>query len=206
MAGVLGLRWSEAIALRVSDLDFHKDRDRVAVARTVQEVGGRVRIADATKSEASRRTVSAPAALMEELAQHLETFRTGATPDDLVFVGERGGILRRHFLARVLKPAATRGGLPVGVRSGLDFHGLRHVATSLMVASGEHPRVTQGRLGHSNPTLTIGLYAHVPDDVDRAAADRLDELLAEGRVSDEERTRIGAREGHDPAEDETHTW
>jgi integrase len=203
VAGVLGLRWSEAIALRVSDLDFHKHR--VAVARTVQEVSGRVRIVDATKSEASRRTVSAPAALMEELAQHLETFRTGAIPDDLVFMGERGGILRPHFLARVLKPAATRAGLPVGVRSGLDFHGLRHVATSLMVASGEHPRVMQGRLGHSNPTFTIGLYAHVPDDVDRAAADRLDELLAEGRVSDEERTRIGAREGHDPAEDETHT-
>jgi integrase len=83
---------------------------------------------------------------------------------DLVFVGERGGVLRRSFLARVLKPAATRVGLAVGVRAGLDFHGLRHIATSLMVASGEHPRVMQDRLGHSNPVLTIGLYAHVPDE------------------------------------------
>lgn len=198
VAGVLGLRWSDGIALSVGDLDL--SQNRVRVARTVQEVGGRVRIVDATKSEASRRTVAAPAALMAELARHLETFRPGADADDLVFVGERGGILRRTFLARVLKPAAARAGLPVGARSGLDFHGLRHVATSLMVAGGEHPRVMQGRLGHSHPGLTIGLYAHVPDEADRAAADRLDELLAAGRVTAEERARIRAREGHDPTD------
>ena len=46
-----------------------------------------------------------------------------------------------------------------------------------MVATGEHPRVTQARLGHATPHLTLGLYAHVPDDADRAAADRLETLL-----------------------------
>jgi site-specific recombinase XerD len=41
---------------------------------------------------------------------------------------------------------------PAGERAGLDpaltFHGLCHVAASLMVEQGEHPRVIQGRLGH----------------------------------------------------------
>ena len=202
LAGVLGLRWSEAIALRVGDLDF--DENRVRIVRTVQEVSGRIKIVDATKSSASRRTMAAPTPLMQELAEHLDAFRPDAASGDLVFVGERGGVLRRSFLARVLKPAATRVGLAVGVRAGLDFHGLRHIATSLMVASGEHPRVMQGRLGHSNPVLTIGLYAHVPDDVDRAAADRLGRLLYDGRLSDEERARIRARGGHGPRDDEPH--
>jgi hypothetical protein len=53
--------------------------------------------------------------------------------------------------------------------------------------------------------LTIGLYAHVPDDVDRAAADRLGKLLHDGRVSAEERAGIRARGGHDPQDDEAHT-
>jgi integrase len=203
LAGVLGLRWSEAIALRVGDLDF--DENRVRIVRTVQEVSGRIKIVDATKSSASRRTMAAPTPPMQELAEHLDAFRPDAASGDLVFVGERGGVLRRSFLARVLKPAATRVGLAVGVRAGLDFHGLRHIATSLMVASGEHPRVMQGRLGHSNPVLTIGLYAHVPDDVDRAAADRLGRLLDDGRLSDEERARIRARGGHDPRDDGPHT-
>jgi integrase len=117
-----------------------------------------------------------------KVAEHLDSFRPVAASGDLVFVCERGGALPRSLLARVLKPAATRVGLAVGVRAGLDFHGLRHIATSLMVASREHPRVMQGRLGHSNPVLTIGLYAHVPDDVDRAAADRLGRLLDDARV------------------------
>lgn len=38
-----------------------------------------------------------------------------------------------------------------------------------MVATGEHPKVMQSRLGHATPNLTPGLYAHVSDDVDRAA-------------------------------------
>jgi hypothetical protein len=50
--------------------------------------------------------------------------RAGTHPDNLnalVFVGERGGVLRRTFLARVLKPAATRVGLAVGLRAGLEL-------------------------------------------------------------------------------------
>jgi integrase len=119
LAGVLGLRWSEAIALRVGDLDF--DENRVRIVRTVQEVSGRIKIVDATKSSASRRTMAAPTPPMQELAEHLDAFRPDAASGDLVFVGERGGVLRRSFLARVLKPAATRVGLAVGVRAGLDF-------------------------------------------------------------------------------------
>jgi len=66
VAGVLGLRRSEAIALRVGDLDF--DENRVRVVRTVQEVGGRTKIVDATKSVASRRTRAAPTPVMQEVA------------------------------------------------------------------------------------------------------------------------------------------
>jgi integrase len=73
VAGVLGLRRSEAIALRGSDLDF--DENRVRVVRTVQEVSGRIKIVDATKSVASRRTLAAPMPLMQELAEHLDAFR-----------------------------------------------------------------------------------------------------------------------------------
>jgi hypothetical protein len=94
--------------LRVGDLDF--DENRVSVVRTVQGVSGRIRMVDATKSSASRRTMAAPTPLMQELAEHLDAFRPGAGSGDLVFVGARGGILRRSFLARVLKPAATRVG------------------------------------------------------------------------------------------------
>lgn len=68
----------------------------------------------------------------------------------------------------------------VGIDDALTFHGLRHVATSLMVASGEHPRVIQARLGHADPALSMGLYAHVPDELDRRAAHHLHEMFTAG--------------------------
>jgi integrase len=176
-AGILGLRWSEAIGIRVKDIDFL--RRRLSIRQTIEEVAGTVTIVEATKTEAGRRTMAVPSMLVDELARHLAEHRRGADGDDLVFLGPRGGILRRHFLARILKPAAAAVGLPVGKREGLDFHGLRHSATSMMVATGEHPRVMQARLGHATPNLTLGLYAHVSDDVDRAAAERLECLLRE---------------------------
>jgi len=103
------------------------------------------------------------------------THRGPVGPDDLVFLGPKGGVLRRAFEQRTFKPAVASAGLP----SALTFHGLRHVAATLMVANNEHPRVIQHRLGHTDPTLSMGLYAHVPDDADRAAADHLQRLLAE---------------------------
>ena len=189
-SGVLGLRWSEAIGLRIRDVGFLTRT--IDVRQTVEEVGGHVRVVQATKSDASRRSIAAPPTLLNEIARHIASHRPDAAGDDLLFVGARGAVLRRHFLARVLKPAAAKVGLPVGPRLGLDFHGLRHIATSLMVTTGEHPKVMQTRLGHATPNLTLGLYAHVSDEVDRAAARRIEDLLTGIQSTDEQGTRRSA--------------
>jgi integrase len=123
---------------------------------------------------ASRRTFAIPASLVDELAAHIAEHRPGVAPGDLVFIGRRGGILRRSFESRTFKPAVAAAGLP----DGLTFHGLRHVAASLMVANGEHPKVIQHRLGHADPSISIGVYSHVSEAVDRQAADRLDRAVA----------------------------
>ena len=44
----------------------------------------------------------------------------------------------------------------------------------------------QSRLGHATPNLTLGLYAHVSDDVDRAAAGRLEAFLTRDEVEETE--------------------
>lgn len=187
VSGILGLRWSEAIGLRIRDVGFLTRT--IDVRQTVEEVGGHVRVVEATKSDASRRSMAVPPTLLADIAHHIAIHRADATADELLFVGARGAVLRRHFLARVLKPAAAEVGLPVGPRAGLDFHGLRHIATSLMVTTGEHPKVMQSRLGHATPNLTLGLYAHVPDEVDRAAARRIEDLLTGTQPVDDQGTR-----------------
>jgi integrase len=51
------------------------------------------------------------------------------------------------------------------------------VAT-LHLEQGEHPRVVQERLGHSNIALTLGTYSHVTPTMHRDAADRMDALFS----------------------------
>jgi integrase len=138
VAAVLGLRWGEAIGLRVRDVDFM--RRTVTVAQVVEELAGHMRVVPEAKTRSSLRTLSAPLFLMDELAGHLANHRpsivgSNIDPDSLIFLGPRGGLLRRRFGERILKPAAERVGLP----SGLTFHGLRHSAVTAMEMSDVAP-------------------------------------------------------------------
>jgi Phage integrase family len=89
----------------------------------------------------------------------------------------------------VFKPAVIKAGLA----ADLTFHGLRHVAASLMVEQGEHPRVIQSRLGHATARLSMELYAHVPEAADRDVAVHLDASWNEAHAN------AAATIGHDRA-------
>lgn len=173
VAGVLGLAWEEAIALRVRDVDFA--RQTVTVAQTVEELAGHLTIVPEGKRPARLRTMATPAFLLDRIAGHLALYRTGAAddPDALVFIGPRGGVLRRRFGERILRPAAQRAGL-----EGLTFHGLRHAATSSLVDVGVHPRVMAARIGHGTVKTTMEIYARASNSADREAAALLQERFA----------------------------
>lgn len=173
VAGGLGLRWSEAIGLRIADVNFRAGT--LTVNQTISEVEGRLEVAE-TKTGASRRTLSVPKFLLDELTDHLSRQRGEAHGEDLVFVSAEGGPLRRSFAYRTFIPAVAAAELDPDV----TFHGLRHVATSLMVEAGEHPRVIQHRLGHATARLSMELYAHVPEAADREAANHLDARFTKG--------------------------
>jgi integrase len=180
VGAILGLRWSEAIGLRVRDIDFL--RRTLTVRQTLSEVEGRLAVA-ATKSRRSRRTMSVPQFVIDELAQHVACF--GRSGDDLVFVGPKCGALRRSFAARTFVPAVS----VAAIDARVTFHGLRHIAASLMVEAGVHPRVIQQRLGHATARLSMELYAHVPEAADRGVAESLDRCFRESGSATEERLR-----------------
>lgn len=58
---------------------------------------------------------------------------------------------------------------------------LRHTCATLLLASGEHPKVVAERLGHSSTVVTMDVYSHVLPDL-RAVADELEKSLC-GSVS-----------------------
>jgi integrase len=146
-----GLRISEAIALRWSDLQLDTAAPRLQVSRAI--VRG---VVGAPKSRHGARLVPLPA----ELANALRAVRPPGSPDDaLVFPGRDGapadvGSLRR----RVLVPAADRASLP-----GVGFHTLRHTCASLLIESGLSVLRLQRWMGHHSPAFTLETYGHLLD-------------------------------------------
>jgi integrase len=105
----------------------------VTVAQIVEETAGHLAVVKEAKTAAGLRTLAAPGFLIDELAQQLAEHRTGVAGDReaLVFVGPRGGVLRRRFGERTFAPAVVKAGLdPL-----LTFHGLRHAAITTMEMS-----------------------------------------------------------------------
>jgi integrase len=80
----------------------------------------------------------------------------GKAPDDLVFTGERGAVMRSGTFRRGgLIEAAKAIGIP-----GFYPHELRHTAAWLAIASGADVKVVQQMLGHKSATMTLDQYGH----------------------------------------------
>lgn len=179
--GYGGLRWGEATALRVSDVDIL--RSRLNVKRAVSEVAGNL-IYGTPKSHATR-TVPLPVFVRSELTPWLE----GKRPDDLLFTAPEGGPLRNsNFRQRVFDPAARAAGI-----HRLKPHDLRHTAASLAIAAGANVKAVQRMLGHASASMTLDTYADLFEaDLDQVA-ERLNEA-ASVAGADYLRTRAAIRQ------------
>jgi len=192
LGAVLGLRWGEVAGLRVGRLDFL--RSTLMVAEQVTRGPGGVAVLGEPKSTAGRRTMTVPAPLMVLVAENLaRRGLTGADGDAFVFVAPGGGMLDySHWRRRVWQPACVAAGLGAWRRAepleghelgrvigydGLGFHDLRRVNATALVAEGVDVKTAQTRLGHSDPRLTLAVYAQATGAADQVAADRVGALL-----------------------------
>lgn len=144
-----GLRLGEMLDLRWSDVDL---------ARGVLHVRG-------TKTAAAARTVEMLPALRDELLTYRATLRM-VDPAARAFPTSTGGRWApTNVRRRVLVPAVERanralrevGGDPLP--EGLTPHSLRRTFASLLLAIGEPPTHAMAQLGHTDPALTLRLYA-----------------------------------------------
>ena len=86
---------------------------------------------------------------------------------------ETGKPIDHHNLVnRYFKPALKAVGLP-----RIRFHDLRHTYASLLIEQGENIKYVQTQLGHSSPTVTWNVYAHLMKPVNQEAACRLENTV-----------------------------
>ncbi len=174
--GVGGLRFGEAVALTISDIDFL--RCRIDLHRNAVTVGGTV-VVGTLKSNPSRQLVL-PRFAIEAIAQ---TAR-GKSRDDLLWPAERGGYLRTPGARSWLAGAVARCQAADPEFPRVTAHDLRHTAASLAIHSGANPKVVQRMLGHASAAMTLDVYADLfESDLDAVAAalDAVYRRAAEGR-------------------------
>ena len=165
-----GLRWGEAIGLRVRDVNL--ERRRLQVEQNAVEVGTEIIVG--TPKGHERRSVAFPAVLTEPLTAQI----AGKGYDDLLFPGRDGS-----FLRRTRSDAASAGWFAGAVRRAgvprLTPRDLRHTAASLAVQSGANVLVIQRMLGHKSAAMTLDVYADLfDDDLDAVANLMNDAILA----------------------------
>jgi integrase len=106
-------------------------------------------------------------ALVEEHMSH-----RGITREDVsafLFVGPDGDQLDySNWLHRNWYPARKEAD-----HSWLQFHDLRRANATGLVLEGVDIKTAQTRLGHTDPRLTLGIYAQATTEADRDAAIRL---------------------------------
>ena len=61
----------------------------------------------------------------------------------------------------------------------IRFHDLRLTYASLLIEQGENIKYIQNQRGHSNPTVTLNVYAHLMKPINQEAAIRLEKAVFE---------------------------
>ena len=153
-----GLRWGEAIALRVRDVEFL--RRRLSVHENAVQIGTRHAVGP-TKGKVAR-SVPVPQFVLDELSVQCE----GRTLDALMF-GDGVKYLPRPkssngWFTRAVKIAGVQAVTP---------HDLRHTCASLAVSAGVNVLALSRMLGHQSAKVTLDTYADLFDtDLDAVAA------------------------------------
>jgi integrase len=151
-----GLRWGEATALRVRDVNLL--RLRATVVENAVRVAGRI-VVGTPKTHRSR-SVPIAGFLAEPIGQLCE----GKTRDALLF-GDGEYYVR--------PPSSQKGWFERAVRATMAAdpsfervtpHDLRHTTASLAISAGANVKAVQRMLGHASAAMTLDVYADLFDD------------------------------------------
>jgi integrase len=173
-----GLRISEALALKWSDIDYTAQRIYIRRAWVKQRIGE-------TKTKASRSHVPCSPLLVGFLQAWREA-TTYPKPGDWVFASRRklGKEPRRAdaLTQLYLRPAAIAAGVPLATGQRFGFHTFRHSLSSALVNSGTDIKTVQALLRHADASTTLGIYTHASEANKLVAQAEMMERLFVGTV------------------------
>jgi integrase len=164
-----GLRRSELLALKWSDVDFLTLELNVVRSIYLRMVGN-------CKTEASQK----PVPLDVHVAADLWLWKEASAyskPDDWIFASPhiqgRFPYWPDALLLKIIQPAALR----AGIKKRIGWHTFRHSYSSLLVANGENVKVVQELMRHASSRFTLDVYSQARKGAKRHAQQRVVQMI-----------------------------
>ena len=177
LAALTGMRRGELCALRWTDLDL--TLGIVEVSRSVVVVSGGL-AEKSTKTDRARKVAldAVGIALLTEYRSEVEEWakEAGAKLAKDAFVFSPFVEASTPFRPDNVTSFFIRVRDAVGAPS-VRLHDLRHFTATQLIGAGVDIRTVAERLGHTDPSLTLRVYAHVIEQRDRAAAEIMGQVL-----------------------------
>jgi len=162
-----GARQGELLGLKWQDVDFQKKQ--LKIRRTFNH--GRF---FEPKTKGSTRNVDLSPVVVKELAQW--KLSCGGKEENLIFSSKVGTpIKKENLIRRYYEPTLKAAELPI-----IRFHDLRHTYASLLIEQGENIKYISNQLGHTNPTTTLNIYAHLIKQDNQEAVCKLENTIFQG--------------------------
>jgi integrase len=190
LAIMTGLRLREIFGLDWCDVNLSEGV--ISVRKTLEELSKKTAAAfgkgtlneKPPKSKKSRRVITLEPIAVEALRNRLKKAKAeGFFPAEVpvVFPDTIGGRLRGgNFSKQCWYPIREK----LDIRH-VKFHDLRHTQASLMLYAGVEMKVIQERLGHADFGTTANMYAHMMQDSQAKATEKLGSLMVKSKPEPE---------------------
>ncbi|MDR2084976.1 MAG: site-specific tyrosine recombinase XerD [Bacteroidales bacterium] len=148
-----GLRVSELINLRISDID----KDSMFIK--VKGKGNKERLVPLGKTA------------LKQINLYFDNYRIHISPvknaEDILFLNRGGGKLSREMIFIIVKELTDK----AGIKKNVSPHTFRHSFATHMIQRGADIRIVQDMLGHES-ILTTEIYTHIDKQHLRDAVDK----------------------------------
>lgn len=171
-----GLRRGELAELKWSDIDLEKGI--IHITRSTVLANGK-KITKAPKSLSGTRDI----AIGEQLTLILKKEHTKYLADRIKFGADfidSGHVIRQPKGKEFSPDSLTQKWIRFRTAKGLKdirLHDLRHTCATSMLLAGINIKVIQKRLGHSDISTTMNIYAHVLPSMNKDAGEKIDAAI-----------------------------
>lgn len=177
IALITGMRPSECAGLRWSDIE---DGAIKLQSNVVHNKAGGGWYESKLKNRYSKRILPLTPMIVQKLEAHRaeQTAWWEINPQKInrgyVFISRTGTPANPALITqRYFKPMLEQAGLPLAMR----LYDLRHSCATILLNSGESPKVIAERLGHASVKTTLDIYTHTYPGAQQNATNKLESIL-----------------------------